>query len=394
MKRKIRALLLILIPIFCSGILLFCFDRFLDNQIDQNYNNALGKSYGVDEMNKGIKLLAHNADKGDLIILGSSELANADYISQNPANMFPNNYLDSSPSLVGRAYVQDLLNAMKIGALDNNFKNKKLVVIVSLQWFLDKEINKDGFKAHFSELQFYKTMNNANIDVNDKKYICKRVIELASDESSFAAPLVYCHFYLRDDFISKMGLGILKPYYFLREKFLDLKDKYVSYKAVQKFKDHSPSDKKEIDWEKEEKIAELTGKSECTNNEFYVYDEYYDEYLKPNMESRKDSFKDVDLINSNEMRDYEYFVKTCSELGIKPYLVFMPTNGFYYDFTGLTKDKRDKFYDKLSKIADTYGVNYLDLREHEYEPYFLKDVMHLGWKGWLCIDRKITEYYS
>ncbi len=394
MRKKLKIISLVFLPAMFSAIILFGFNKWLDCQINLRYNSALGRSYGVDEMNKGVKLLEHNAKKGDLIIIGSSELANADYIPQNASNMFPNNYLDSSVSLVGRAYVQDLLNTMKIGAVAKDFKDKKVVLIVSLQWFLDKEINKDGFKAHFSELQFYKTMNNKDIGKEDKKYICKRITELANGEESLVAPLVYCHLYSRDDIASKIGLGILKPYYFLRENFLSLKDKYVSYKAVQKFKDYPTESKKEIDWYKEEKIAENTGKSECTNNEFYVYDKYYDEYLKPNIGSRKDSFKDVDLINSNEMQDYGIFVKTCSKLGVKPYIIFMPTNGAYYDFTGLTKDKRNVFYDKLAQIANKHGLDYLDLREHEYEPYFLKDVMHLGWKGWLYIDKEITKYYS
>lgn len=394
MKGKLKAIFLVLIPIFLSAVLLFAFDKFLDKQIELNYNDALGKTYGVDEMNKGVKLLSHNAKKDDLIILGSSELANADYIAQNPANIFPNNHLASSPSLVGRAYVQDLLNGIKIGALGDSFKDKKIILIVSLQWFLDKEINKDGFKAHFSELQFYKTMNNEKISENEKKYICTRVLDLASGESSLAAPLFYSYLYSHENVFSKVGLEILKPYYFLKEKFLDLKDKYLSYKAVKKFKDNVPNNIKEIDWEKEEKLAIDTGKSECTNNDLYVYDDYYNTYLKPNIDSLKDSFKDIDLVNSNEMKDYELFLKMCKQTGVKPYIVFMSTNGYYYDFTGLTKEKRDKFYDKLVQLANMYNVDYLDLRDHEYEPYFFKDVMHLGWKGWLYVDRKIAEYYS
>ena len=26
-------------------------------------------------------------------------------------------------------------------------------------------------------------------------------------------------------------------------------------------------------------------------------------------------------------------------------------------------------------------------------PYFLCDTMHLGWKGWLAVDRAIVEFY-
>ena len=65
----------------------------------------------------------------------------------------------------------------------------------------------------------------------------------------------------------------------LRKKFLNLKDKSVSYKAVKKFKDCPTSNTKKINWEKETEIAVETGKSECTNNEFYVYDDYYNDYL-------------------------------------------------------------------------------------------------------------------
>lgn len=30
----------------------------------------------------------------------------------------------------------------------------------------------------------------------------------------------------------------------------------------------------------------------------------------------------------------------------------------------------------------------------EYEDYFLKDVMHLGWKGWVYVDEAIDKYYK
>ena len=87
-------------------------------------------------------------------------------------------------------------------------------------------------------------------------------------------------------------------------------------------------------------------------------------------------------------------LETFKQTGVSPYIVFMSTNGWYYDYVGLSQDKRLLFYDKLGSMAKEYGFSYLDLRDKEYEPYFYKDVMHLGWKGWLYVNKQITEHYS
>ena len=36
----------------------------------------------------------------------------------------------------------------------------------------------------------------------------------------------------------------------------------------------------------------------------------------------------------------------------------------------------------------------LDLTEEEYTQYFLCDTMHLGWKGWLAVDRAMVEFWN
>ena len=40
-----------------------------------------------------------------------------------------------------------------------------------------------------------------------------------------------------------------------------------------------------------------------------------------------------------------------------------------------------------------YGIEMLDLTGYEYEPYFMCDTMHLGWKGWLAVDRAFIDFY-
>ncbi|MBQ2671749.1 MAG: D-alanyl-lipoteichoic acid biosynthesis protein DltD [Clostridia bacterium] len=393
-KKILRYVSYVLIPFAVVTMAAYQYNNYLNKAIVLDYNSALGRNYGVDEMNKGVSILKNNANKGDLMLLGSSELANSDYIAENPANMFPNTDLDSQVCLVGRAGTQSLLDAIKIGAMGEDFKDKKIVFIVSLQWFLDKKIDVNSFRANFSEIQFYKFMNNSKINDSIKKYVCKRTYSLLSGQSSLAAPCFYAYLYSKDNFFFKAAFNAFKPYYYLREKFLDIKDKHESYKAIKKYKDTPEQEIKSIDWEKEYKIAEETGKSECTNNSFYVYDSYYTEYFKHNLDSLKNYYGNVKLCESDELQDYEMAIKLFNDIGVKPYVIIVSTNGYYYDYAGLTREKRLELYDELVSRAKKYNLDYLDLRDYEYTPYFYKDVMHLGWKGWLYLNEEFTKYFS
>lgn len=392
-NKTVKLLSLILIPVAAVFIILAAYGDFLNTQIDSLYNPALARTYGVDEMNKGIKLLEHNAKQDDLIILGSSELDS--WVPQNSKNMFPNSELNCNVDLVGRAVVQDLADAIKIGALQESIKNKKVVLIVSLQWFLDEDIDLNGFKAHFSEIQFYKFMNNKSISRKNKTYVCERVSKLLEGDSAFERPYLYASLYKKNNALSGTLLSCFKPYYFMREKFLDLKDKYQAYESVNKFKNEPQRDVIEIDWEEEEQKAQKMGEEYCTNNPFYVQDEYYDEYLKNRINESKNSYDpNLDLCASKEFDDYKLMLEIFKESEVNPYIIFASTNGFYYDYVGLKREKRIAFYDKLQSMADKYNFDYLDLRDKEYEPYFYKDVMHLGWKGWLYVNKQITKHYS
>ena len=380
------------IPILVFG--LKSYENFLDSQISKGYNSAIGRTYGINELSKGISLLKRSAINEDVIIFGSSELDGADYISQNPVNMFPNNYLNSNVSLVGRAGTQSLLDAIKIGALSEDLRDKKIVFIVSPQWFFDKEIRRDYFSSNFSEIQFYKFLENNLISNKTKEYVCKRISNLLEDESNLSIPCFYSNVYSRKNLIDNFIFYLFKPYFIIREKILNLKDKHMSYKIIKKFENEKIQTSKEINWEDEMINAEKLGKLECTNNNFFVYDDYFNKYISPNILNIKGSCCNINPFGSDEMTDYIETLKVFNQLNIKPYIVITSMNGYFYDYVGLSKEKRYELYNKLDETARNYGLDILNLKGYEYEPYFYKDVMHLGWKGWTVINEKISKHFS
>ena len=83
----------------------------------------------------------------------------------------------------------------------------------------------------------------------------------------------------------------------------------------------------------------------------------------------------------------------CRQKGIEPLFIHVPLHGGWSDYTGFTAERRQQYYENVRGIAMEYGVEMLDLTGYEYEEYFLCDVMHLGWKGWLEVDRALIDYY-
>ena len=51
-------------------------------------------------------------------------------------------------------------------------------------------------------------------------------------------------------------------------------------------------------------------------------------------------------------------------------------------------------YYNLREVLDEAQVDYVDLSMHDYDKYYLRDVMHLGWRSWVQINRELCEFYG
>ncbi len=433
MKQRIKFLTHFFIVSVIISAFYIIYSNYLDEKIAELYSEnkqIVNHSNGVPEKDKGNILLKHSLDGGTLLMMGSSELGSD--VPENPKNLFPNNLYDEDATFVGHACVQNALHAINLGANYSNLNNNDIVIIDSLQWFEFSEIESEGFFSNFSELQFYEFLHNPEISKENKLYLCNRYVQLenlkeskfyslineysdvnavvenflktmettgydlASGELTYIQTYILAKLYVSDNLLGKMAYQALKPYYWLRHKFMILKDKYDSYKwltMLDSSQNHEVVEKT-IDWEQVYAKAEEEGHVACTNNDLYVEDNYYTTYLKDIYESLEGQYSGSGLSMSNEWNDYKFFLRVCNDLDIYPYIVIMSTNGLYYDHVGIDKEKRDVFYKKMESVANEYGMDCLNLQDCEYEPYFYCDVMHLGWKGWPYVVQNIFEHYK
>jgi D-alanine transfer protein len=150
----------------------------------------------------------------------------------------------------------------------------------------------------------------------------------------------------------------------------------------------------DIDWDNELDKAIADAKKLTNNNEFGILNDYYKTYIGRKLSQQKNKDKDLSYSVSKEYKDLELLLDLCKLKGIKPLFVHVPLNGKWSDYTGFTKERRDEYYQNVRDIVSRYNnVEMLDLTGYEYDDYFLCDVMHLGWKGWLEVDKAIDRYY-
>jgi len=393
MKKFFTLLASLAFSLIAFMVFITVYNKTLDKRIDAVYNEAVARYSGSLVKDQGMELQKRGIAKNNFMLYGSSELASK--VPQNPASFFPTENDNYFINIVGRGHSQNLEHSINFGALGKELKGKKVGFIVSIQWFLDKEgIPADSFTMNFSELQFYQYMNNKNIDKESKKYVAERVRELTKGNKKFRDTNFYATLCSKDNAVYKIGYYAFKPYYFIREQILNTKDKTKSLQLLKEMKPQSANAYKlnKGDWAVETKLAEEMGKKAVTNNEYYIDDNYYNNYIKNRLGELKDFYKGSDIEKSVENRDFDNLLKVCKQLDIKPYFIFMPVNGQFYDYMGLPKEAREKYYDDMEKKAKEYGFETLKMKEKDYEPYFMVDIMHFGWKGWLYVDEKISEY--
>ena len=60
---------------------------------------------------------------------------------------------------------------------------------------------------------------------------------------------------------------------------------------------------------------------------------------------------------------------------------------------GIGKDKRAAAYDRIREVVARHpSARLADFSDHEYEPYYLFDIVHFGWTGWIDAEKALYEF--
>jgi D-alanine transfer protein len=325
-----------------------------------------------------------------LPMYGSSELARLDAF--HPSNYFKENSAGFVPFLVGRGGSISIIHFLNFAEHTEQLKGKKLVFILSPQWFQPGGADESHFVPNYSSLQGYDLALNDKIDPVTKKKAIKRLLHFVPVKDDQLLTTLYLGEISNDPWAKRKAL-LARPFAFAYRGILQKKDLYYSLASSSARYREIKSTVKNKDWAQLKRDASLEGSRQATNNRFLVINSQYDK-MKKKVPSLKGYKSGASYGRSVEYYDFQLVLDLLKESGAKPLFISVPVNGKWYDYTGFPKQGRTSYYTRIRHQIEAEGFSVADFSNHEYDPYFMKDTIHIGWKGWVYVDKAIKDFYN
>ncbi|MFC7393614.1 D-alanyl-lipoteichoic acid biosynthesis protein DltD [Scopulibacillus cellulosilyticus] len=328
-------------------------------------------------------------DKKYLPIYGSSELLRLDPF--HPSNYFKVNPDGFTPFLVGRGGMQSLVHFLNFASMSNDLKNRKIVFILSPQWFAQQGLDRKHFDPNFSKLQAYDFVFNKNIDPSLKKRAARRLLQFKfiRKDKNLAYLLKGIGYSNQTNKLKLLGE---KAYGEFDYRVLMWRDTIKSFSVHPHHPNVDPS-LKNLSWKQLRHRGDLMGEKDSTSNTYGINNHYWKK-IKPKYSHLKGYRKHERYYHSPEYGDLQLVLDLLKEKHAKAMFISVPENGRWYDYAGVPKKTRQYYYARVRKQVEKAGFPVADFSSHEYDKYFLKDTMHLGWKGWVYVDQAIKKFYD
>ena len=366
--RKLCAILAGLV-LFCAAV--FALNGWMDYQIGQNKEAV--RNWRTYERFWSTQAQSLVMDENTLPIFGSSELVPLEDYQTNVSSFL--NGTDMNIMTIGAGSFQSLSHTMTLGALAGSIKSGKVALFLSPQWFSETGITADAFPSRFGEDALLEFLANPNISRDNKTYVVERTLDLLSE-----SPAQYARVKRYQQSIDQT-FGINGFYTQIMSQYWNLRGKFQVYRQLSEMSHDLPYyDLASLNFSDILNLAEAQGRQQCTNNDFGVYDEYWNTYVQDTYSEGEVKEKRQVYTSSPEYEDLRCFLRVADELDIEVILVSIPVNEKWYTYRG---SLCDTYYDNIRSIAAEYeNVSLIDMTEYGNEKYFFKDVMHWGWKGW------------
>lgn len=373
------------LPILISGIIFLAFVLMPASWFTGLVNNktlADNRTSLTDQVLKGT-LIQNQLFSNDKYypLYGSSELNKRDPF--NPAIAMHHRKNTKPVFLVGTGGNTDLINAIELAGQYDQLKGKKMTFIISPQWFSTHGVNDMDMAARTTPNQINQIFQQKDMPSELKQRYAKRLLKFRSvPNKEYLKELVKDPSNPKGRYISKFKESQLLKIEAIKTYFSLDKSPLTHVHSLT-----SPNDS----WKNMSNKAVQLGEKRSTSNSYGIRNEYWKKLMhKKPMNRRQYEFK----MNSPEFKDLSLLVDTMHQAGADVQYVILPVNGKWYDHLGIHRSTREPVYKKIHKTVVGHGGKVYDMSNKDYEKYVLSDVVHVGWKGWVYMDRQIEKHMN
>jgi D-alanine transfer protein len=331
-----------------------------------------------------IDLFASIKNPNQLTVFGSSELSLSKYASYH----FLPDSMGMAAMGFGHAEHQSLSILIELLAAKEYLKGSDICIILSPVWFSSTGTNVEAFIEFARPNLSNKILHDSSISDTYKKHI-GRFIHRHYDEINGVTNSMedFRNLYLveSNDYLGKVRLNLSSALIGQRNRVntsytLRLTDDTLSKTWGGNFEDSRTKLSNEF----------VSG---ISNNEIFVNDEYFENYLlKLDGGFDKRALEMKDLNGLDEYAEFLFVLQLLEENKVNASFIMQPFNPYFYD--GLVEYQ--EVIHQITTDLDRHHFPYLNMYisdTEDYVPGTLKDVQHLGDVGWMTINEFLISVY-
>ncbi|MGT2932903.1 D-alanyl-lipoteichoic acid biosynthesis protein DltD [Streptococcus catagoni] len=360
----------------------------LPHNLKQEKTNAVSLS-DTSFKNSLVKKQAFSDPKHKFVpFFGSSEWSRMD--SMHPYILAEKYKRDYRPYLVGKRGTQSLSHYFGIQGFKKELENGKAVLVISPQWFSPQGTDTLAVQKYMSNSQIISFLRNAKFHKTESRIAAQRLLQL----NPGVAYSRLMKKIARGDSLSALDNHLLNCAHKIslkEESFFSQFSYSTNYQD--RIEPRLKGLPKTFSYDKLGHLAMQRGEAGSSNNRFGINNNFYSKRIAPQYASYKNFQANNSFIISPEYTDFQLLLSQLAEDKVQVLFVIPPVNKKWADYTGLNQGKYQRAVQKIKYQLQSQGfTEVVDFSKEGGKPYFMQDTIHLGWNGWLELDKKVLPF--
>ncbi len=366
--------------------------------IESRYVHALAP-VNFKQKTRGNALTRLALNQPDLLtVYGASEwLGNDPYQADNLFKNYPSGF---KMFTVADNQVEPIIILQELASVSSELRGKKIVITISPDFVMTKRSPANAYAFNFSPLNACQTIFNTDLSLSWKEAVARRMLDYPATLEKYPLYSFALSNLADGSFLSLAGYYAALPLGKLACGVLELQDHWEILTYLQQ--NPPPRDarhiSKNIDWDANLQTAEDEYAARSNNNPFGfdngVWKETYHNQPPDYMKGATDDFLLSFLNASQGWTDLNLLLQELQQLGADPLIFSAPLHGPYMDYSGISQQARQVYYDKLRAAVKPFDFYLLDFQDHEADNDFEVDALyHLSSVGWVYYGLTIDAFY-
>lgn len=320
--------------------------------------------------------------------MGSSELSRLDAF--HPSVLAQKYHRPYHTLLLGGPGTQSLVQYADNQSLFQRLRGRKVVFIISPQWFTPQGQRPDAFAYYYSPLQTTRWLLGKRGGLADR-YAARRLLQMGNTKGGV-------HQALMNVAAGQPVQGLLRTRLQISLQILQNEEglfgRHTSAKNQAKIMQSAAKLPFKENQQQLATLARNMGAQATNGNQFGIRNHFFDKRLGGDkLSDLKGAQVKFDYRRSPEYSDFQLLLTAFAKNHVQVQFVIPPVNQKWATYTGLRSGMMTQTVAKIKTQLHQQGFTHvLDLSRDGNQPYFMEDTIHLGWRGWLKVDQTVKPF--